>query len=88
MVGIGHLLKLVYYLKTGFRVFNVFNNNVLDLLKKGRTSFFYLLTELNDLFRSYNELILIHLYHEIILTFYSLVLNLDIMDLLAVGFIN
>ena len=85
---INYLLKLVYYLKTGLCIFNVFNNNVLNLLKKKRTNLLDLLTELNNLFRNRNKLIFIYLNHKVILAFYSFVLNLDIVNLLTINFIN
>ena len=83
-----HLLELVYCLRTGLCIFGVFGNSTLDLLGKKGTSFFDMLTELNDLFRSRNESILVHLHHKIILTFHGFVLGLDVMNLLAMGFIN
>ena len=85
---VSHLLKLVYCLKTGLRIFDVFSNNVPNLLKKRRTSFFNLLTELDDLFRGYDKFIFIHLHHKVVLTFYSFILSLNVMDLLTIGFIN
>ena len=87
-MGISHLLKLVYYLKAGFRILGVFNNNALNLLKKGGINLFDILAKLNDLFRSYNEFIFIHLHHKIILTFYGFILGLNVINLLTIGFIN
>ena len=87
-MGVYYLLKLVYYLRTGFCISSVFNNSALDLLGKGGISLFDMLTELDDLFRSRNESIFIHLYHKIILTFYGFVLGLNVINLLAIGFIN
>ena len=87
-MGVSYLLKLVYYLKTGLCIFGIFGNNVSDLLKKEDISLFNMLTELNDLFRSRNKSIFVHLHHKIILTFYSFVLGLNVVNLLAIGFIN
>ena len=83
---INYLLKLVYYLKAGLCILNVFNNSALNLLK--RISFFDLLTELNDLFRNRNEFIFVYLYYKIVLTFYNFVLNLNVINLLIISFIN
>ena len=85
---VSHLLKLVYYLKAELRIFNVFNNNALNLLKKGKTSFLDLLTELNDLLYGYDKSIFVYLYHKIVLTFYSFILSLNIVNLLTIGFID
>ena len=87
-MGIGHLLELVYCLKAGLRISGVFSNSALDLLEKGGINLFDMLTKLDDLFRSRNEFIFVYLYHEIVLTFYGFILGLDVMDLLAIGFIN
>ena len=33
-MGVNYLLKLIHRLKAGLRIFNVFNNNALNLFKK------------------------------------------------------
>lgn len=86
-MGVSYLLKLVYYLKTELCGFGVFNNQVLNLFKKGKISFFVLLTELNNLFRNSNKFILVYLYYRIVLSFYSFVLYLNIVNLLTISFI-
>ena len=87
-MGIGHLLKLVYCLKAGLRISGVFSNSALNLLEKGGINLFNMLTELDDLFRGRDESIFVYLYYKIILTFYSFVLSLNVINLLIMGFIN